>query len=174
MKEFVAVAMLSFVLIACGSSAQDEAKDLAKKIEETTTKNSPGTVATKEDNYYMKARIDGKQWTASHMMPDEDLNSSYIRIHGENGGDYINFQLWKQGVKAGKNFPFDEDHAANLSLEEEAGFWGGTDGQLEITKLDGNWMEGKFSFKASSSSSTKTIDVTEGFFRVPFVLNSAR
>ena len=174
MNQFAIVTLLSFVLFACGSSAQDEAEDLASRIEETTKKNSPGTVATSESNYYMKAKIDGKKWVATHMMPDEDASSSYIRIHGENGGDYMNFQLWKQGAEPGKSFPFDEDHAANLSLEEDSGFWGGTSGQLEITKLDGKWMEGKFSFKATSSSSPKTIDVTEGFFRVPFPLNTTR
>lgn len=174
MKQFAIVTLLSFIFFSCGGSAQDEAKDLAEQIKETTKKNSPGTVATSESKYYMKAKINGKQWVASHMMPDEDANSSYIRIHGENGGDYMNFQLWKRGVELGKKFPFDDDHAANLSLEEDSGFWGGTSGELEITKLDGKWMEGKFSFKATSSGSTKTIDVTEGFFRVPFPLNTTQ
>lgn len=174
MKQLAIVIVLTFFLFACGSSVQDEAKDVSKQIQETTRKNSPGTIATSESSYYMKAKIDGKQWLASHMMPDEDANSSYIRIHGENGGDYMNFQLWKQGVELSKKFPFDDDHAANLSLEEDSNFWGGTSGELEITKLDGQWIEGKFAFKATSSGSPKTIDVTEGFFRVPFALNRAQ
>ncbi len=84
----------------------------------------------------MKARIDGKQWVASHMMPDEDANSSYLLIHGENGGEYMNFQLWKRGIELDKKFPINEDNAANLSLEDDAGFWGGKSGEIEIT----NWM----------------------------------
>lgn len=173
--SFLAIAaFLSSMSFSCGSSAQDEAKQLADQIKETTKQNSPGTVATSESNYYMKAKINGRQWVASHMMPDEDVNSSYIRIHGENGGDYMNFQLWKRGVELGKKIAFNDDHAANLSLEEDAAFWGGKSGEIEITKLDGQWMEGNFSYKATSSSPTKSIEVTEGFFRVPFPLNAAQ
>jgi hypothetical protein len=177
MKQFscsaIAVAF-SLASISCGSSAHDDAKQFADQIKETTKKNSPGTVATGEGNYYMKAKINGKQWIASYMMPDEDTNSSYIRIHGEDGGDYMNFQVWKRGVELGKKFLFAEDYAANLSLEDDPAFWVGKSGHLEITKLDEKWMEGKFSYKATSSSSTKVIEVTEGFFRVPFLSNAAQ
>ena len=74
----------------------------------------------------------------------------------------------KTAFEPGKKFSFDQEHAANLSLERDAGFWGGTSGEVEITKLDGGWMEGKFAYKATSSSSTQTIEVADGFFRVPF------
>lgn len=169
-SQVVPTTLLLFVLFSCEGSANTDAKQVSEKIKQTTKENSPGTIATGESSYFMKAKIDGKQWVASHMMPDEDINSSYIRIHGENGGDYMNFQLWKRGIEPGKKFPFSDDHAANLSLEDDAGFWGGTSGEVEITKLDGKWMEGKFAFKATSSSSTKMIEVSEGFFRVPFAL----
>ena len=68
-----------------------------------------------------------------------------------------------------EKFAFDDERVANLSLEEDAGFWGGKSGEIEIIKLDGKWMEGRFSYKASSSSSAKIVEVTHGFFRVPFV-----
>lgn len=177
MKHFsfvIITTLLSFILPSCRESSQSDAKVLSGQIKQAVKENSPGTIPTDEGGYFMKAKIDGKQWVASHMMPDEDVHSSYIRIHGENGGDYMNFQLWKRGVEAGKKFPFDNDHAANLSLEEDAGFWGGTSGEIEITKLDGKWMEGKFAYKATSGSSRKTIEVTEGFFRVPFALSAAQ
>lgn len=167
-------AFFSICFISCGNSAQEEATKVADQIKETAKANSPGTIATSAGGYYMKSRIDGKEWVASHMMPDEDVNSSYIRIHGENGDDYMNFQLWKRGIEQGKKIAFDEDHAANLSLKEDAGFWGGKSGEIEIIKLDGKWMEGKFSYKASSSSSPKTIEVTQGFFRVPFITDTAQ
>lgn len=113
-------------------------------------------------------------WVASHMMPDEDINSSYIRIHGEDGGDYMNFQLWKRGIELGKKFQIDNDNAADLSLKDDAGFWAGKDGEIEITKLDGKWMEGKFSYKATSSNSAKSVEVTDGFFKVPFILKAGQ
>lgn len=163
-----ALAFTSLLFFACGNSSHEEANELADQIKETVKKNSPGSIATKETEYFMKAKIEGKQWIASYMIPDEDANSSYIRIHGENGEDYMNFQLWKRGIELGKKFPFDDDHASNLSLEGDPAFWSGKSGEIEITKLDGKWMEGKFAYKATSSSSSKSIEVTDGFFRVLF------
>ena len=81
---------------------------------------------------------------------------------------YQDFLNDPNSIEPGKKFSFDQEHAANLSLERDAGFWGGTSGEVEITKLDGGWMEGKFAYKATSSSSTQTIEVADGFFRVPF------
>jgi hypothetical protein len=43
---------------------------------------------------------------------------------------------------------------------------GGRKGEMEITKVDDNWAEGKFSFTGSASSTTKTVEVTDGFFRI--------
>ena len=177
MKHFslvIITTLLSFIFLSCGEPSPSHAKELSGQIKQAVRENSPGTIATSEGGYFMKAKIDGRQWIASHMMPDEDINSNYIRIHGENGGDYMNFQLWKKGIKSGKKFPFDHDHASNLSLEKDAGFWEGTSGEIEITKLDGKWMEGKFAYKATSGISTNTIKVTEGFFRVPFAITVAR
>ena len=167
------VMLLSIVLRSCGDSNQKDVKKLSGHIKQAPKENSLGTIATSEDSYFMEAKINGKRWVAILMMPDEEINSSYIRIHGENGGDYMNFQLWKRAIQVGKKYPFDHDHVANLSLEEDAGFWAGTSGEIEITKLDGKWMEGKFAYKATSSSSTKTIEVTDGFFRIPFARAAA-
>jgi hypothetical protein len=36
--------------------------------------------------------------------------------------------------------------------------------QMEITKVDNNWAEGKFYFTGSRSD--KTVEVTDGFFRI--------
>ena len=166
--SFITLSITSLLLFSCGNSSQDEAKDLTDQIKEPVRTSSPGSVATTESEYYMKAKIDGKQWIASHMMPDEDENSSYIRIHGENGEDYMNFQLWKRGIELGKTFPFDEDDASNLSLEGDPSFWSGKSGGIKITKLDGKWLEGKFAYKATSSGSAKSVDVTEGFFQGAF------
>lgn len=140
-----------------------------EQIQTTAKDNTPGAIATSGNGYMMKAKIDGRDWSASHMMPDDDVNSSYKMIHGENGGDYINFQLWKRGIEVGKKITFSDDHVANLSLENVSGFFGGKSGEVEITKMDEQWLEGNFHFTATTSSSDKKVEVTEGQFRVALV-----
>jgi hypothetical protein len=44
--------------------------------------------------------------------------------------------------------------------------WGGYAGETEITKVTGNWAEGKFYFTATQHSSGKKVEVTNGFFRI--------
>jgi len=44
--------------------------------------------------------------------------------------------------------------------------WGGRKGEMEITKVDDKWVEGEFYFTAIASETDKTMEVTEGFFRI--------
>lgn len=171
MKQAVFIFCTIFLLmgaVGC-SNAQTDAEKQAKLIKETVRKNSPGTIPASAKGYYMTAKMDGKDWSASHMMPDESTNSSYIRIYGENGGDNISFQLWKRGLAAGKKVDFSEDHAADLNLKDNPAFFGGRTGYVEITKMDDQWMEGTFQFTATSSGTDKKVAVTNGRFRVALV-----
>jgi hypothetical protein len=152
----------------CKSKSSSDAEKLAKDIQSTVKKNSPGTVATSAEGYFMKAKIDGKEWNAAYMMPDESASSSYKTIHGETGETYINFMIWRNGIKLGMTDAFGEGNAPNLSVEGVSGFWGGKSGELKITRVDEKWLEGNFQFDATSSSEPgKTIRVTDGSFRVP-------
>jgi hypothetical protein len=40
---------------------------------------------------------------------------------------------------------------------------------MEITKVDDKWAEGTFSFTASGFQTDKTMQVTEGFFRISII-----
>lgn len=168
---------LFFVVImlavnACGSS---EAEKQAELIKKTMRDNTPGTIATSGDGYYLKAKVDGKEWKATHMMPDESTNSTYYRVFGENDGESIGFTLSARNLQAGTIREFGEDNAADLMLnEEEGGIYGGRKGEIQILKSDGKWVEGSFHFSANSSMSKTTHEVTEGTFRVPFpAMNSS-
>ena len=98
----IGITIFSICFFSCVSSGLDEAKQVADLASETSGRHSSGSIPTSDSHYYMKAKIDGKQWIASHMLPDQDENSSYIIIHGENGEDYMDFQLWKRGIDPGK------------------------------------------------------------------------
>jgi len=167
-KRYVhALVFAILILLACNSSNPDAVRQ-AKLIQSAIKEHTPGSLATSESGYYMKARIDGKQWLASHMMPDESASSSYLLIQGENGEADMHFQLWKRGLAPGKVIPFSEDRAASLSIRKDNNFLGGTTGQIEITKMDNQWLEGSFRFTATSGSSGSRAEVTQGIFRVPY------
>ncbi len=66
----------------------------------------------------------------------------------------------------GKKIISSEDDATDLATNDDVGLWGGRKGEMEITKMDDNWAEGKFYFTGSTSRSNKTVEVTDGFFRI--------
>lgn len=166
MKSIRLFSAITLILIvaACGGP-QSEAKKLAEQIQKTVKENSPGFVPTSETGYFMKAKIDGKEWTASAMYPND--NSDSRRIVGENNGESISFSIWMRGLSEGKKEVFSESNAADLFTNDDIGIWGGRKGAVEITKINDQVVEGKFYFTASTSRASKTLEVTEGFFRMP-------
>lgn len=154
-----------FLLAACQNSQQSEAKKLAGDMEATLKANTPGFIPTSKEGYWMTAKIDGKDWTASAMMPIDKSDSR--RIHGENNGESISFSIWMRGLEPGKHIAFSENKAADLFTNDDIGMWGGRKGEVIITRVDDGGVEGTFSFTASSSRSEKTLEVTTGHFRVP-------
>lgn len=166
-KQTLLILGISLVVIlpACTAKPENDAAQPAGQSQPVTKEPSPGAVPTKEDGYYMKAKIDGKQWVAAYMVPDIDPRSNDKQIQGEDPGTTINFMIWKPGVKVGMKKEFKESHAANLFTGDD--IYGGRKGEFEITRADDQWTEGKFSFTATTSGSSKIIEVTEGFFRVP-------
>jgi hypothetical protein len=170
MKQTQIVLLLVIVLIASAcNSTKSDAENQAELIQKTMKENTPGTIPTSNSGYYMKAKFNGEDWSASHMMPDDNESSSYKMIQGENGKEFITFQLWKRGIELGKKIPFTEEHMANLSMDEEGGYYSGSAGDVEITKIDDQWMEGTFQFSAKTRNSDKKIEVTDGRFRVALV-----
>jgi len=164
---FIACCLLAICCInGCNSGVQSDAAKQSELINKTIEENSPGSIATGENGYYMKAKLDGKEWSASHMMPHNDERSSFKMIHAENAGDVIKLQLWKKRIEVGKKVPFSETNMANLFIEGDPNMYGGQSGEIEIIKFDDKWIEGTFHFTARSSSSGAEIEVTEGRFRI--------
>src|SRR5687767_13826385 len=103
----VILVVMIMILSACGN-AGSEAKKQAELIKQATHDNTPGTIETSQDGYYLKAKIDGKVWSATHMMPDESTNSAYFRVYGEKNGESISFSLSARTLQAGVKKQFDE------------------------------------------------------------------
>ncbi len=167
MKQTISILIMAVILSSCGSSDQDKAVEQAKEVQAAIKKNVPGTVPTSAEGLMMRAKLGGKEWTAGSMMPPEVSG----RIVGYNNGEYIGLPYDKRNLIVGKKIVFEEGEAADLATNDDIGIWGGRKGEMEITKVDDRWAEGEFFFTGSTSRSSETIEVTDGFFRIPIEKN---
>ncbi|MET0634463.1 MAG: DUF6252 family protein [Chitinophagaceae bacterium] len=156
---------------SCSNSAQGEATSQANAIQEAVD-NSSGAITTNENGNYIKAKIDGRNWSAAKVTPDYSVGSNYLRIAGDNKGDGLSFTIWKPGVRIGKAIPFSDNHAADLTLNEVSGFLSGLTGEVVVTAYDDQWVEGTFYFTATGSSTDRKIQVTDGHFRISLVADA--
>jgi hypothetical protein len=163
MKKIISILMITTILHSCSNSEQKTADQVQTAIKE----NTPGSIPTAPDGYTMKAKLDGKKWDAVSMMPAEAAG----RIIGYSYGEYMGLPYSNSDMVVGRKTMFGPDNAVDLSTNDNAGMWAGQKGEMEITKVDDNWIEGKFFFTATSSGSGKTIEVTDGFFRIPVEKN---
>lgn len=167
MKQTICRLSIPIIIVAlfssCGSG-QSGALEKAEQVQAAITEIRPGTIPAKEGGWSMKAKINGKNWMATSIMPPEAAG----RIVGYYKDEYIGLPYNSRDMVVGKKITFSEDDAADLATNDDVGLWGGRKGEMEITKVDQNWAEGKFFFTGSTTSSAKTIEVTEGFFRISF------
>ncbi len=159
---FVFSVALINILLSC-NNAQNDAVKQAQQVQAAIKENTPGSTATSADAYSMKAKIDGKKWVADAMMPPEAAG----RIIGYYNDESIGLPYDRRYLVVGKKIMFDENHAVDLMTNDDVGIWGGRKGEMKITKVDDKFAEGSFFFTGSTSRSDKTVEVTDGFFRIP-------
>ena len=163
------IAILFFAGAGCKSKAEQDAIQNAKDVQGIVKENTPGRIPTSETGYYMKAKVNGKDWVAKTMMPNDGSNQR--NVYGDNNGERVTFDVWMRGLEEGKKSEFKEGHSAAYFPNHDDGMWVATTGETEITRVADNWLEGKFFFTATQSESGKSIEVTEGFFRIPISKN---
>lgn len=161
--KYLMTSIILLCFFASCNSQQSDAKKMAGGIKAAVEENTPGTIPTKGGGWTMTAKIDGNDWVASSIMPPDPAG----RIVGYHKKEYIGLPYDRRDMYLGKKIKFGENNAVDLAHDDEIGIWGGRKGAMEITKVEGNWVEGKFYFTGSTSQgSDKTIEVTEGFFRI--------
>ncbi len=159
MKQIILSLVIAVILSSCGNSRQTEA---IKQAEEIQSSIKPGEIATSPTGYMMTANIDGKRWEAASMMPPEIAG----RIVGSFGRQYIGLPYNKTDMALGHKTELGENEAADIYLEDNCSY-PLTNGEIEITKVDGKMVEGKFFFTTVCNSTKKELKVTDGFFRIP-------
>ena len=164
MKQAILMLVVAGMLYSCNSS-QSKAEEQAKLIQQAVKENSPGSIPTSAGGFYMKAKMDGKEWVASSMdIMDEEAS----KIVGNYNGEFISLPYYRNSIEVGHIINFNNS-AVDLKLNDEVGLWGGHKGQMVITKVDETSAEGTFNFTASSDDGTKkTLEVTDGSFRILF------
>jgi hypothetical protein len=156
------VLIIVVTLTSCGNSAQNKALEDAKKVQSAIKEMVPGTIPTKEGGWTFRAKINGKEWEANSIMPPDAAG----RIIGYYNGESIGLPYDRRYFETGRKITFGESNAVDLMTNDDIGIWGGRTGEMEITKVDEKWAEGKFFFTGSTSRSDKTVAVTDGFFRI--------
>ena len=122
----------------------------------------PDAIPVTPTGYFMTAKINGKDCKASFMMPADKTE----QIVGFYSGDkYIGLPYQKKYFVAGTKISFSDVHA-DLTSKDDVQVWSGRKGEMKITKVTGKWAEGEFFFTGYSYDNKKTIEVTNGFFRI--------
>lgn len=160
---FILSIALSIIVLSC-NNAQNDAVKQAQQVQSAIKENTPGSIPTSADGYSMKAKINGKDWVADAVMPPEAAG----RIIGYYNGEWIGLPYDRRYLIVGKKITFGENNAVDLATNDDVGLWGGRKGEMGITKVDEKSAEGTFFFTASSSRTDKTLEVTDGFFRILF------
>lgn len=165
MKQTLLIFIIAGMLYSCGNSEQNKTVSDAKNLQKELSSMQPGGIPTTEGGWTMKAKIDGKEWVASSIISPEAAG----RIAGEGNDKSISLPYNRRSMVVGNKTEFSHDNAVDLFTNDDVGLWGGYSGEMEITKVDDKWAEGKFFLTGSSDS--KTIEVTDGFFRISILKN---
>ncbi|WEK17822.1 MAG: hypothetical protein P0Y49_13540 [Candidatus Pedobacter colombiensis] len=166
MKKLVltlSVLAIMVTIISCNGGAQNDAKNLASQIQTTIKETAPGSIPTTAAGLTMRAKIDGKEWQANAMMPVTDRTGRIVGYHDK---DYISLIYNRKDLVQGKKIKISSVDFVN----HDNGICGGGDGEMTITKVDSDWVEGTFFFTVNHCSDEKgktNIKVTDGFFRFP-------
>lgn len=162
-KEFLAaiISSLFIVSVSCNSQIKTDAVKQANDIQKMVKEHSPGYTPTSAE-FYMKAKINGKDWSADEMMASDRAG----RIIGKLNGESISIPFELRYTKTGATTNF-KNHAVDIYMKDDVGIWGGRMGEMEFTNVGDNYAEGKFFVTATGLNSDKQLAITQGTFRIP-------
>jgi hypothetical protein len=161
MKKIFSIFIITATLSSCGNSGGNNTVSDAKELASAIKQMQPGGIPTTAGGWTMTAKFDGKDWSANSLMPPEAAG----RIIGDNGGVSISLPYDRREMKVGYKNKISRNNAVDIFTKDDTGIWGGYAGEMEITKVEGDWVEGKF-FVTGSSDTEKKLEITDGFFRI--------
>jgi hypothetical protein len=162
MKQILLLLITASMLSSCSNSDQGKAINDAKEVQSAIKKMQPGGISTTEGGWTMTAKLNGKEWVANSIISPEAAG----RIAGEGDDKTISLPYDRRSMMPGEKTTFSHNNAVDLMTNDDVGLWGGYKGEMEVTKVDNEWAEGKFYISANDDETGKTLEVTEGFFRI--------
>ena len=154
MKKLLALVITDFLVFAPAGKIDAQ--------NHTPNDLPPGAILTSAAGYSMTAKINGKACKAYFMMPP-DKAEQIVGFY--NGDKYIGLPYQGKDFVAGNKIYFANAHTI-LTTNDDVQVWDGRKGEMEITKVTDTYAEGKFFFTGYSYDNKKTIEVTNGFFRI--------
>ena len=165
MKQTLITFIVGVILTSCGNSAQNKTQSDAKQLAAGIQKMDPDGIPTTAGGWTMTAKINGREWTANSIMPLEATG----RIIGDNSGESFGFPYDRRDMEVGHKEIFGQHNNVQISTIEdgEIEYWDGFKGEMEITKVKGDWVEGKFFVTgARITDASRKVEITDGFFRI--------
>ena len=164
MKQILFLVITVVILCSCTNSNEKHLRNDIASPQSEKEETLPGAMSTSDDGWNMKAKINGKDYNAYSVWLPEGEHE----IVGFYDGDkYIGLYYKPKDLVVGNKLSF-SDLNATLTTNDSVGVRSGDKGELEITRVDDKWVEGKFYFTAVSfdAKKSKTIEVSDGFFRI--------
>lgn len=163
MKKSASTFIAIIVLFSCNNKNKtlEEAKNVQSAIEEINN-----TMETIGNGNLMKAKINGKNWQSTSMLSAQTSG----RITGDFEGQYIGLPYNNDYLVVGKKIVISEDEAADIYLKDGCSY-PIANGEMKITKVGNDFAEGTFYFTTVCDVTKKTLNVTDGFFRIQISKN---
>ena len=163
MKKLLYTCAAGILLSVFSCNSQTDTQKKANEISSTLDEQSAAEEKPDLNGAWLKATINGKKWEATKIGPFYGPESNYKLVSGATEDININFQIHKPTT--GLKREFNNENMANFTID--ADFFSGRKGEMNVTKADGQWIEGTFYFTATSTYTSKTYEVTNGSFRIP-------
>ena len=160
MRTLIAFFMVIITITSCNGQSNKTVKDQQDAYKVLEDMKAKGLNPTTDGGWTMTATIDGKPWKASGIYT-LSLSERITALYKDS-----KISLPVPNFEVGSRINF-KNSAVDFSPVGNPDFWGGHSGEMEVTKVENGWAEGKFFFTATIRSSDKKMEITNGFFRVP-------
>ena len=164
MKKVFLATIISILVVSafsCNSQSKTDAKKQAVNITSMVQANSPGYTPA-STNYYIKAKINGKDWAADEFLVDDGGGIAAQTKEGE----HFNLPYELRYAKEGRITNL-KNNVSNIYMNDDIKMWNGNQGEMMYTKVGDDYAEGKFYISATDISTGKQLKITDGVFRIP-------